>query len=132
MVIAQYHIRADDCRVRWLAWYLFALAVLVAPMPVLSQAVVELSQYTLHPGQRDVLIELFEREFIEGQEATGMAILGQFRDLDRPDRFVWLRGFADMPSRAESLQAFYVGPVWQQNRAVANATMADSDNVLLL
>ena len=35
-------------------------------------AVVELRQYTLHPGQRDVLIELFERAFIGPLEAAGM------------------------------------------------------------
>ena len=95
-------------------------------------AVVELRQYTLHPGQRDVLIDLFEREFVDSQEAVGMTLFGQFRDLDAPDRFVWLRGFADMPSRAEALNAFYGGPVWQAHRAAANATMIDSDNVLLL
>lgn len=94
--------------------------------------VVELRQYTLKPGQRDVLIDLFEREFIEPQEAAGMRLVGQFRDLDRPDRFVWIRGFADMPSRAQSLQAFYGGPIWQGHRDAANATMIDSDNVLLL
>jgi hypothetical protein len=37
-----------------------------------------------------------------------------------------------MPSRAASLQAFYDGPVWQAHRDAANATMIDSDNVLLL
>jgi len=95
-------------------------------------AVVELRQYTLKPGQRDALIELFEREFVETQEATGMRLVGQFRDLDRPDRFVWIRGFPDMPSRAESLQAFYGGPVWQAHRDAARATMIDSGNVLLL
>jgi hypothetical protein len=101
-------------------------------MPVHSQSIVELRQYTLHPGQRDVLIDLFERELIESQEATGMAVLGQFRDLDRPDRFVWVRGFADMPSRAAALQAFYGGPAWPRNRDAATATMVDSENVLLL
>src|SRR5664279_4835818 len=94
--------------------------------------VIELRQYTLKPGQRDVLIDLFEREFVETQEAVGMHLIGQFRDLGRPDRFVWIRGFPDMPSRAQSLQAFYGGPVWQANRDAANATMIDSDNVLLL
>ncbi|MDR6291350.1 quinol monooxygenase YgiN [Inquilinus ginsengisoli] len=94
--------------------------------------IVELRRYTLHPGRRDVLIDLFEREFLESQEATGMTLIGQFRDLDAPDQFVWLRGFADMPSRAAALQAFYGGPVWQANRAAANATMIDSDDVLLL
>ena len=45
--------------------------------------VVELRQYTLRHGQRDVLIELFDRELIETQEAVGMELIGQFRDLDR-------------------------------------------------
>ncbi|HEX6674088.1 MAG TPA: NIPSNAP family protein [Actinomycetes bacterium] len=94
--------------------------------------VVELRQYTLRPGQRDVLIELFDREFVETQEAVGMAVLGQFRDLDDPDRFVWLRGFDDMPSRARALGRFYGGPVWKAHSAQANATMLDSDDVLLL
>ena len=94
--------------------------------------VVELRQYTLHPGQRDVLIELFEREFIESQEATGMKILGTFRDLNNPDRFVWLRGFSDMPARAKALEEFYGGPVWKAHRDAANATMIDSSNVFLL
>ncbi len=94
--------------------------------------VLELRQYTLHPGRRDVLIELFDRAFIEPQEALGMRIVGQFRDLDNPDRFVWLRGFPDMGSRRDALTAFYGGPVWTANRDAANATMIDSDNVLLL
>ena len=81
---------------------------------------------------RDALIELFEREFIETQEATGMIVLGQFRDLDDPDRFVWLRGFSDMANRATALQEFYGGPVWKAHRDAANATMIDSDDVLLL
>lgn len=94
--------------------------------------IVELRQYTLHPGRCDVLIELFDREFVETQEAVGMAVLGQFRDLDDPNRFVWLRGFRDMAARQAGLQAFYSGPVWQAHCDAANATMADSDNVLLL
>lgn len=95
-------------------------------------AVVELRQYTLHPGQRDVLIELFEREFVDPLEQAGMTVMGQFHDLDRPDRFVWMRGFADMYRRAQGLAAFYGGPVWHAHREAANATMIDSDNVLLL
>jgi hypothetical protein len=93
---------------------------------------VELRQYTLRAGQRDVLVELFEREFIESQEALGMALLGQFRDIDRPDRFVWLRGYAEPQSRAAALQSFYTGPVWRAHRDAANATMLDVDDVHLL
>src|SRR2546430_859957 len=101
-------------------------------MTELCCPIVELRQYTLHPGKRDILIDLFDREFIEPQEAVGIKVIGQFRDLDRPDRFVWLRGFRDMPSRAKALTDFYSGPVWKAHREAANATMIDSDNVLLL
>jgi hypothetical protein len=94
--------------------------------------VVELRQYTLRPGRRDELVELFEAELLEPQEQAGMQVLGTFRDLDRPDRFVWLRGFPDMAARARSLAAFYGGPVWARHRDAANATMLDSDDVLLL
>jgi hypothetical protein len=94
--------------------------------------VFELRQYTLHRGRRDTLIALFEKSFIEPQNEHGAHILGTFRDLDDPDRFVWIRGFRDMPSRQSALSAFYGGPVWRANRTAANATMLDSDNVLLL
>jgi hypothetical protein len=94
--------------------------------------IVELRHYTMQPGRRDELIELFEREFIDTQEAAGMRVIGHFRDLDDPDAFTWLRGFASMDARAESLTAFYDGPVWRANRDAANATMIDSDDVRLL
>jgi hypothetical protein len=92
----------------------------------------ELRQYTLHPHKRDVLIDLFDREFIESQDAVGMPVLGQFRDLDNDNSFAWMRGFANMQARHEALSAFYGGPVWQAHREAANATMIDSDNVHLL
>jgi quinol monooxygenase YgiN len=94
--------------------------------------IVELRMYTLHAGRRDELIRLFEREFVETQEAVGIQVLGQFYDLDDPNQFVWLRGFTDMAARAQSLHAFYDGPIWKAHREAANATMIDSDNVLLL
>src|SRR6266513_4125333 len=94
--------------------------------------IVELRQYTLHPGKRDAFIDLFDRQFVESQEAVGTRVIGQFRDHDDPNRFVWLRGFRDMPSRAQALQEFYGGPVWKTHREAANAAIVDSDNVLLL
>jgi quinol monooxygenase YgiN len=94
--------------------------------------VVELRRYALHPEARETLIDLFEREFVESQEAVGMRVLGTFRDADDRDSFVWMRGFFDMASRPDALQAFYGGPVWAEHRNAANATMIDSDNVLLL
>jgi hypothetical protein len=63
--------------------------------------VIELRQYTLRPGQRDILVELFDNEFVDPLETAGMQVIGQHHDLDRPDMFVWLRGFSDLlPMRA--------------------------------
>jgi hypothetical protein len=108
------------------------LAARAAPPALEDCAVIELRDYLMQPNQRDVLIELFEREFIETQEALGMRVMAHFRDLDRPDHFVWLRGFADMPARQRGLEGFYSGATWLANRNAANATMIDSDNVRLL
>jgi NIPSNAP len=95
-------------------------------------SVLELRQYTLHAGKRDTLVSLFEKEFIQPQQALGMPVLGPFHDLEDPNRFVWMRGFPGMAERKSMLAAFYGGPVWKAHREAANATMLDSDNVLLL
>jgi NIPSNAP len=97
-----------------------------------TDEVVELRRYTLRPGERETLIDLFENELVIAQEDAGMRLIGQFRDLDQPDHFVWMRGFADMPARDRALRAFYEGPVWERHKDAANATMIDSDDVLLL
>lgn len=98
----------------------------------MTTPLVELRQYTLHPGRREALIALFDREFVESQEALGVTVIGQFRDLDDPNRFVWMRGFPSLEARPQMLGPFYAGPVWQTHRNAANATMVDSDNVLQL
>jgi quinol monooxygenase YgiN len=98
----------------------------------LAQSVIELRQYRMKPGRRDDLIDLFEREFVESQEAHGMSLLGQFRDLDAPGHFVWMRGFESMAARKAALEGFYGGAIWQAHRSAANDTLADNDDVLLL
>lgn len=101
--------------------------------PIMQRTgVVELRQYTLFGGKRDVLATLFEREFVEPQEAVGAQVLGTCRDLDDPDRFVWFRGFENMETLGRALPAFYGGEIWKAHREAANTTMVDSDNVLLL
>ncbi|MFD2354788.1 NIPSNAP family protein [Nonomuraea ferruginea] len=92
----------------------------------------ELRRYTMVPGARDVLIDLFEREFVETQEEAGMRVVGHFRNPDDPDQYPWIRSFPDMEARKAALTAFYSGPAWKANRDAANATMLDSDDVLLL
>ena len=105
---------------------------LVDPPVAATWPVVELRRYTLHPGRRDDLVDLFERELIEPQDALGMPVLLHAREPAVPDRFIWFRAFRDRAARAPALRAFYEGPVWQAHRDAANATMVDSDDVHLL
>src|SRR3984957_17626954 len=100
------------------------------PRPI--DGVIELRQYTLRPGTRDAFVALFDAALAKPQEAAGMRMLGRCRDLDRPDMFVWLRGFPDMEVRRGALYGFYDGPVWAAHRDAANGMMLDSDDVLLL
>ncbi|MGG5258506.1 hypothetical protein [Phycicoccus avicenniae] len=97
-----------------------------------SPALLELRQYLLREDARDTLVRLFDDELVEPQEACGMEVLGQLRDVDHARRFVWLRGFGGPDERTAALTRFYGGPVWQAFRDRANATMVDSDDVLQL
>jgi len=97
-----------------------------------AQPVVELRQYKIVEGRRDAFVSLFDREFVETQEAAGMRLVGQFRDLDDPNRFVWIREFPTMADRAKTLTAFYSGPVWLAHRGAANPMIEHADNVFLL
>jgi hypothetical protein len=101
-------------------------------MPDSAFDLVELRRYAMHPGRRDKLIALFEGAFIETQEAAGMVPVGHYRDLDDPDSYVWFRGFPQRARRHDALNEFYTSPTWLENRNDANATLLDSDNVLLL
>ena len=94
--------------------------------------VIELRQYTLRPGTFDRLLDLFQTSLIAGLEESGMRLGGLFQDCADPDRFVWFRAFASMDQRRQALEDFYYGPVWRAHREIANATMIDSDDVLLL
>src|SRR5579862_4651175 len=82
--------------------------------------ILEIRQYTLTQGSFPSFISLFEKNFIESQEADGITIVGTFRALDDPNRLFWVRGFPDMESRKNSLNAFYFGPVWKAFRNTAN------------
>ena len=57
------------------------LAAIVASNAIADQArtdtIFELRQYVLKPGQRDVLVDVFDDNFVEGQEAAGIRIIGQ-------------------------------------------------------
>ena len=62
-------------------------------MSITDSPVVELRQYTLKPGARDTLVEIFEAEFVESQDRSSASRSSAvFEDRDDPDRFVWMRG----------------------------------------
>jgi hypothetical protein len=99
----------------------------------LCSPIIDLRQYTLFPGVRNDFVDLFDREFVESQEAVGMRVIGQFRDLGDPNRFVWIRGFPDMATRARALKAFYVeSETWKKHSSYARSMMIDSSDALLL
>jgi hypothetical protein len=104
-----------------------------ASQTVTWSPIIDLRQYTLYPGTRDAFVELFDREFVETQEALGVRIIGQFRDLSDPNRFVWMRGFPDMPCREKALTEFYVhSATWKTHSENARSMMIDSSDALLL
>jgi hypothetical protein len=90
--------------------------------------IVELRQYTCRTGRRDALIDLFEREFVDAHETVGIRQLGQFRDLDDPDNFVWIRGFPEPEARRRTLPAFYESAAWEAHKEQALATLEGWDN----
>src|SRR5882724_5729164 len=99
----------------------------------LCSPIIDLRQYTLFPGVRNEFVELFDREFVGTQEAVGMRVIGQFRDLGDPNRFVWIRGFPDMAARARALKAFYVeSEAWKKHSSQARSMMIDNSDALLL
>jgi hypothetical protein len=99
----------------------------------LCSPIIDLRQYTLFPDARNEFVELFDREFVETQEAVGMRVIGQFRDLGDPNRFVWIRGFPDMAARGRALKDFYVeSEAWKKHSSQARSMMIDSSDALLL
>lgn len=94
--------------------------------------VIELRNYVLQPGRRDDFIRHFEEHFLLSQRETGMHVLGQFTVVDQPDRFLWIRGFADIAARRRGLDDFYDGAFWQARRAATNAMLLDHEDVHLL
>jgi len=95
-------------------------------------AIFELRNYQMQPGRTREFIRYFEENFLFSQRDEGMDVLGQFEVVGEPDRFVWIRRFADMESRLRGLSGFYGGPYWKARRNTANEMIVDSDHVHLL
>lgn len=99
---------------------------------VVAPALFELRNYTTRPGRRDALVDLFERHFLDAYEGAGTRVVGTFTNLRNPDRWIWIRAFADNRARGEALDGFYSSREWLARRAAANDTIADISDALLL
>ena len=100
----------------------------IAAVPTLF----ELRNYSTRPGRRDALVDLFEKHFLDAYQAAGARGVGTFTNLRDPDRWVWIRAFADNRARGEALDGFYNSPEWLARRPAANDTIADISDALLL
>jgi hypothetical protein len=99
---------------------------------MMNLEIVELRNYLLAAGRTRDFLRYFEEHFLFSQRAEGMYPLGQFEVVGEPDRFVWIRGFADMAARRRGLEGFYGGAFWQARRDEANAMMREHHDVHLL
>jgi hypothetical protein len=82
----------------------------------------DVRQYTVPPGGRDVLLTLFDREnalvrkemelrgYALSQAPTWMENIALLRDIDRGDRYVWLRALGYDFGTWNA--AFYAGSLW--------------------
>ena len=126
-----------------LSFLLLAEAISPAPTPNLDTAkpmnarqnikVLELRNYLLRPNSLGKFAGLFNERFVQPMTELGGYTYGQFTLRGVADRFVWMRGYHDVPSRVNFLNDFYVkSEVWRTNRTAANALIVNSDNVYLL
>jgi hypothetical protein len=95
--------------------------------------VLELRNYLLKPNTTERFQTLFNEQFVGPMNELGGYTLGQYRIDGEKDRFVWMRGFENMPTRLKFLNDFYLtSPAWKTHRAEANSMIVNSDNVHLL
>lgn len=94
--------------------------------------VIELRNYLIKTGYRDYFIDFFEHIAVDTLNARGNYVLGQYRVKGSPNSFFWIRGFDDMTSRPEALEAFYSSSYWKQHESVPLTYVAGYTNVYLL
>ncbi|MBO3678441.1 NIPSNAP family protein [Streptomyces sp. NEAU-YJ-81] len=74
----------------------------------------EIRRYQIRPGRREEWVSFFEEVIIPFQESKGMNVIASFIDEEDPDRYVWMRRFADEAERERLYAAVYQSERWQQ------------------
>lgn len=96
-------------------------------------SVLEIRNYLLKPNLADAFSLYFHSKFVEPMNKLGGYTFGEFKIDNCNDRFVWFRGFKNMETRVNFLNAFYINSdTWKEYGKRANEMMINSDNVYLL
>jgi hypothetical protein len=102
--------------------------------PALAKAtdgIVEIRTYTLRPGTRERFVSFFEQRTLEIQAEAGLDVVGQFRSLEDPDTFVWIRSHDSERDRIDHLRDFYLGDDWLAVQDEALSMIADTSAILV-
>ena len=94
-------------------------------------SVIEVRIYTIHEGERDEFVKLFDEILLPAQRKFGLDVIGQFISLDDDRTFVWLRRFVSRQERQRKWGEFYGSKLWRQRLGPrANPLTKDSSNVI--
>ena len=91
----------------------------------------ELRIYTMREGSAiDVMHTRFRRHADAIFKRVGIAVIGYWQPVAKPDRLVYLLAFKDAAARDAAWAAFYADPEWAQARA-EGAVSADVENIFM-
>ncbi len=76
---------------------------------------IELREYTVHPGKRDEWVKMMEEEIIPFQVQNGIAVLGSFVAEDNDAIYIWMRRFEDEADRVKKYEAVYESDHWKND-----------------
>ncbi len=76
--------------------------------------IIEIRHYTLKQGRREDFIAYFEAKNRPALRDAGMLVFGPMRDLENENKVHWMRAFSSLEHREEIKDAFYDGPVWNE------------------
>lgn len=106
-------------------------ALPIVPRIVHCCDVLDVLRYSVPPSAHETLIALFDRAIDTGEDSRAPNEVALFRDIDRANAFVWLRGGMGSTD-ASQLDAYYRGPDWSALRAIADRAGIRVDSVHLL
>lgn len=93
--------------------------------------VLDMLRYMVPPSARDTLVAVFDRAIDAGGDSTMRREVALFRDIDRANAFVWLRGSSGT-DQASALTAYYRSQSWSALHSVTDRADISVAHVHLL